>query len=181
MANKTWAHCVRDARLIFLNRDKFAYLLYANGEHPKTYAEAKKLVDQFWSYDPYHFENSVIKTGHTREDLINHIIGKICYDCSGFVCAVTQSEGDIFDLKVVKDYNSTMMNNGVFQNVTTPADGVWGGVLWKTGHVALDVGNGLAIDFGNEFLDCREYRLSEGNFKKSGQLPWVDYTHAINL
>lgn len=179
---KTWAHAVRDARLIYLNRDKFAYLYGANGEKPNTLAEAKRLVDSLWAAYPSHFQQYVINTGHTRNQLIYHIIGKICYDCSSFVCAVTQSEGSIYSLKVLKDYNSTMLKNS-FTKTTSLADGVWGSVLWKQGHVGLDVGNGLCIDFAAEFVDCREYRFIDANsptkFTASGQVPWVDYTGSI--
>ena len=90
MKKKKWYHVVRDARLIFLHRDEFAYLYGSNGEKPETYEEAKKLVDLMWKIYPSHFEKNVIGTGHTREELIQHIIGKRCYDCSSFVCSVTQ-------------------------------------------------------------------------------------------
>lgn len=182
MAYKTWYHAVRDARLVYLNRDKFAYLYGGNGERPKDYAEAKALVDKMWQYYPTHFEGSVIAKGYTKEDLINHIIGKKCFDCSGFVCAVTQYNGDIMSMSVLKDMNSTSLH-GVMSNETTPLSGLWGNCLWKPGHVALDVGNGLAIDFGNEFLDCREYRFVDDpayGFSASGQLPWVDYTGSVD-
>lgn len=184
MGKKKWQHCVRDARLVYLNKEKFAYLFGANGQKPKDYAEAKELVDIMWKYYPTHFENSVIKTGHTKEELINHIIGKKCFDCSAFVCAVTQYEGDIMTMQVLNDYSSSMLKN-VFTKETTLMDGNWGAVLWKNGHVALDVGNGLCMDFANEFVDVREYRFTVEkpicNFAVSGELPWVDYTNAINL
>ena len=179
---KKWYHVVRDARLIYLNRDRFAYLYGANGERPSTYGAAKALVDALWSAYPDHFEQWVIGQGKTRNQLIYHIIGKICYDCSSFVCAVTQSEADIYDLKVKTDYSSTSLHK-LATDKTTPAAGLWGNVLWKQGHVAIDVGNGLAIDFGAEFADCREYRLSDPEstkFTDSGSLPWVDYTNGIN-
>ena len=179
---KTWYHVVRDARLIYLNRDRFAYLYGANGECPKTYGEAKKLVDGLWSAYPSHFDQYVTKKGYTRNQLIYHVIGRICYDCSAFVCAVTQSEGDIYDLRVVTDYSSSTLHN-LGKNRTTVANGLWGNMLWKQGHVAIDVGNGLAIDFGAEFADVREYRLSDPGstvFTDSSSLPWVDYTDGIN-
>lgn len=181
---KTWAHCVRDARLIYLHRDKFAYLYGANGEKPTTYAEAKALVDSLWAAYPSHFQQYVISAGKTKNQLIYHIIGKICYDCSSFVCAVTQSEGSIYNLKVQKDYNSTMLKQA-FSKQTSLAEGYWGSVLWKQGHVGMDVGNGLAIDFAAEFVDCREYRFIDADsptkFACSGQVPWVDYSGAINV
>lgn len=179
---KTWAHCVRDARLIYLHRDRFAYLYGANGECPQTYAEAKALVDSLWNVYPDHFQKYVINAGKTKNQLIYHIIGKICYDCSSFICAVTQSEGDIYHLKVVSDKNSTMLHSSCTIHTSLQA-GLWGSLLWKNGHVGLDVGNGLAIDFAAEFVDCREYRFIDPNtptwFADSSPMPWVDYTGSI--
>ena len=179
MAKKTWAHCVRDARLIYINRDRFAYLWGANGEKPRNREEAEKLVNRCWSMNPSHYEEYVINRGHTKDELIDHIIGKSCFDCSSFVCAVTQCEGDIFNFRVVKDYNSTMLR-AAFVYPTTLTDGPWGSCLWSNGHVAMDSGNGLAIDFAAEFVDVREYRFVDPDplyqFKDSGQLPWVDYS-----
>lgn len=179
---KKWYHVVRDARLIYLHRDDFAYLYGSNGERPKNRAEAEKLVNGLWSAYPEHFETWVIGQGYTKEDLIRHVTGRICFDCSAFVCAVTQSEGSIYDLTVKNDMSSYGLHN-VATNKTTVADGLWGNLLWKQGHVAIDVGNGLAIDFGAEFADCREYRLIDPGstkFTDSGRLPWVDYKNGIN-
>ena len=179
---KTWAHCVRDARLIYLHRDRFAYLFGANGECPQTYAEARALVESLWAAYPEHFQKYVIEAGRTKNQLIYHVIGKICYDCSSFICAVTQSEGDIYHLRVQRDLNSTMLRQS-FTKATTLAAGLWGQILWKQGHVGLDVGNGLAIDFAAEFVDCREYRFvdpdSPTKFTDSGKVGWVDYTGSI--
>ena len=180
---KKWYHVVRDARLIFLNRDKFAYLYGANGEKPETYEEAAKLVNAMWGAYPSHFKSSVTSKGHTKEELIQHIVGKRCYDCSSFVCAVTQCEGNYDELVVKTDYNTAMLRDK-FSKVTTTAEGNWGAIVWKSGHVGVDVGNGLVVDFGNEFYDCREYRMSDPDstkFTLSGELPWVDYAKAINF
>lgn len=181
---KKWQHCVRDARLIYINKDKFAYLYGANGEKPKDAAEALELVNKLWKYYPTHFEDAVIKKGHTKEELIYHIIGKKCFDCSAFVCAVTQYEGDIMTMQVLRDYSSYGLRN-IMTDITDIPSGSWGSVLWRPGHVALDTGNGLAMDFANEFVDIREYRSVDPDplckFELSGRLPWVDYTGTINL
>ena len=180
---KTWAHCVRDARLIYINRDRFAYLFGANGECPKTFAEAQALVNELWSMYPDHFQKYVIDKGHTKTELIWHIVGKICLDCSAFICYVTQCEAsDIYHLKVVTDMNSATLHNSCTIHTSLQA-GLWGSLLWKNGHVALDVGNGLAIDFAAEFVDCREYRFIDPDtstwFADSSPMPWVDYKGSI--
>ena len=184
MAKKHWYHVVRDSRLVYKHRERFAYVWGANGECPKNYEEAKALVERCWRMNPEHFQQFVIEAGHTKEELIEHIIGKICFDCSGFVCAVTQYEGSIYDMRVLRDYNSTSLRSA-FLYPTTPNDGLWGGILWKNGHVAVDGGNGFAYDFGAEFVDVREYRFVDADtptvFTTSGQLPWVDYEFSVNF
>lgn len=180
---KTWAHCVRDARLIYINRDRFAYLYGSNGEQPTTYQQAQALVNELWNLYPDHFKATVTDKGHTKTELIWHIVGKICYDCSSFVCAVTQSEGSIYALKVKNDMNSKMLHDACKIH-TSLQQGKWGSLLYRPGHCAIDAGNGLQISFDNEFLDCREYRFVDPNpisrFDDSSELPWVDYTGSIN-
>ena len=143
-----------------------------------------ELINRMWKYYPTHFEESVIKKGHTKEELAYHIIGKKCFDCSAFVCAVTQYQGDILTLQVLADYNSYGLHDIMIKNSSIAA-GNWGSVLWRPGHVALDAGNGLAIDFANEFTDVREYRFVDPDpvckFELSGELPWLDYKNSINL
>ena len=181
---KKWQHVVRDARLVYINRDKFAYLYGANGERPTDYAEAMELINKMWKYYPTHFEDAVIKRGHTKEELARHITGKKCFDCSAFICAVSQYEGDIMTMQVLRDYSSYGLHDAMSKKTSLQL-GNWGSVLWRPGHVALDAGNGLAIDFANEFVDVREYRFVDPDpictFEISGELPWIDYKNAINL
>ena len=172
---KKYSMACRNALQVYADRNSFAYLYGANGEKPANYTESKALVDRLWGMYPMHFQPAVVGTGHTREELIRHIVGKQCFDCSSFLCAITQSQYP--DLRVTRDYNSSGLINQC-KVVTTPAAGTAGSVLWKIGHVAVDVQFGMCVDFGNEFLDCRLYRIPEGRFSKSGQLPWVDYSGA---
>lgn len=170
---KAWSRVCKDALLVYAHRDRYAYLYGANGERPANVTEATQLVNRLWNAYPSHFQQTVINAGHTKKELIYHIVGRQCFDCSSFVCAVTQS--DYPNLRVTRDYNSTgLISQCAVQ--TTVTKGYAGSVLWKSGHVAIDCGYGVCVDFGNEWLDCRQYASPEGNFTKSGQLPWVDYT-----
>lgn len=178
---KPWNKVVSQARYMSMYRNLFAYLYGANGEKPRSINEATLLVNKLWEMYPEHFEHSVTLAGFSKDELINHIVGKRLYDCSSAVCALTQDEtNDFLDLKVVNDYNSTSLSNLLY-DVTTPALGCAGSVLWKDGHVAIDTGSGICVDFGNEFVDCRAYPIITGNFKKSGKVKWVDYKGALNV
>lgn len=164
---KIWNHICRDALKTYADRDKYAYLYGANGQ---TGTDA--LVDQLWAQYPDHFAQWVTGKGYTKQQLKDHVRGKVCLDCSAFICYITQTEPP---LKVVTDYNSTGLR-GKFAVTRTPVAGTAGSCLWKQGHVALDVGYGMCVDFGAEFLDCRLYPLTDGGFAESGELSFVDYT-----
>lgn len=170
---KLWNHVCNAAMRIFANRDKYAYLYGANGE---TGSDA--LVDRLWAAYPAHFKQYVTDKGYTKQQLKDHVRGRICLDCSAFICYITQVE-DFNRLRVVTDYNSTGLRQQ-FAVTRTPVTGTAGSVLWKPGHVALDVGYGMCIDFGCEFRDCRCYPLEEGGFTESGELNFVDYTDTNN-
>ena len=169
MARKRWNIVNQHALRIYANRDRYAYLYGANGE-----VGSDALVDRLWAAYPSHFKAAVTDKGYTRQQLKDHVRGKICLDCSAFICYVTQME-DFGKLRVVNDYNSTGLR-GCFAVKRTPVGGTAGSVLWKQGHVALDVGYGMCVDFGNEFLDCRLYPLDGCGFVESGELNFVDYT-----
>ena len=166
---KRWNIMNQHALRIYANRNHYAYLYGANGE-----VGSDALVDRLWAAYPSHFKSSVTDKGYTKQQLKDHVRGKICLDCSAFICYVSQVD-DFGKLRVVNDYNSTGLRN-CFAVKRTPVGGTAGSVLWKQGHVALDIGYGMCIDFGNEFLDCRLYPLTDGNFAESGELKYVDYT-----
>ena len=168
-----WYYSLSIAQRLYVNRDGFAYLYGGNGEYLKTRAEAAALVNKLWGMYASHFTASVIKTGHTKEELIDHVTGKIVLDCSALVCYVTQST-TWGSLKVKYDLNSSGIITAS-HDITTPKQGVVGGVLWKQGHVGIDVGGGCFVEAANEFVDIRMRNISEAGFTKSGRLPWVDY------
>lgn len=168
---KRWNICCQNALMIYANRERYAYLYGANGE-----IGSDELVDRLWDMYSDHFYRSVTLNGYTKKQLKNHVRGKICLDCSSFICLVTQNDTtDITKLGVTTDYNSDGLRK-LFVVKRMPKDGTAGSVLWKPGHVALDVGYGICIDFGNEFLDCRMYQLDGKGFVESGELSYVDYT-----
>lgn len=166
---KRWNIVNQHALLIYANRNKYAYLYGANGE---TGSDA--LVDRLWAAYPDHFKKFVLDKGYTKQQLKDHVRGKICLDCSAFICYVTQVN-DFAKLRVVNDYNSTSLRQH-FAVKRTPVGGTAGSVLWKQGHVALDVGYGICVDFGCEFADCRMYALDGAGFAESGELNFVDYS-----
>lgn len=168
-----WDYVRTNAVRLYCNRDQYAYLYGGNGEYIPDRAAAEKIVSRLWSQYPSHFSKTVTGAGHTREELIQHIIGKRVMDCSALVCYVSQGT-DYHTLSVKYDMSSGGLINAS-KSVTTPAAGPCGGVLWKSGHVGIDVGGGCFVEAANEFIDIRLRNISEAGFTKSGQLPWVNY------
>lgn len=172
-----WDYVRTLAVRLYTNRDQFAYLYGGNGEYIKDEAAARAIVDRMWAAYPSHFQSSVIKTGHTKEQLIQHIIGKRVLDCSALVCYVSQGTA-WGNLSVKHDLNSSGLIS-VCHDITTPSKGVCGGLLWRKGHVSIDVGGGCFVEAANEFVDIRMRNLSGAGFTKAGRLPWVNYGRMI--
>ena len=170
---KTWSHVRKDALQIYSHKENYAYLYCANGEIGTT-----ALVNSLWNTYYDHFKKYVLDTGHTKEDLIKHVVGKKCYDCSSFICTITQSEYP--NLSISQDMNSTSLKKH-FAVTRTPVEGTASSILWKKGHVALDLGSGMAMDFACEFVDMRLYPIADGNFTLDGELDYIDYTGTSNL
>lgn len=172
---KKWSHCIRDALTMAGaqleaytagNRPPYCYIYGGNGD-PLTEKQIKKLVKTYKT----HFDTLFKATGKTQQDLINHCLEKHGLDCSEFVWRVTGANTDM---------NSSALINAC-KLKTSPEAGVAGSVLWKPGHVALDIGNGKCIEFVNEFQDIQINTIKDRGFQLSGQLPWVDYRGASNL
>lgn len=169
-----WDYVRTNAVRMMANRDAFAYLYGGNGEYLATAGAAENMVRKMWAAYPSHFKSAVTNTGHTIEELIAHVTGKRVADCSGGVCWLTQGQAWT-DLAVRYDLSSSGLIS-VCTDVTTPAKGVCGSLLYKSGHVALDVGGGAFVELANEFLDVRLRPIAGAGFTKSGRLPWVSYT-----
>ena len=166
---KRWNYMIKHALRMFMEKEKFAYLYGANGEVGND-----ALVDAMWDAYPYHFQEFVADKGYTKEQLKDHVRGKICLDCSSFICYISQNE-NYEELRVVRDYNSAMLKDA-FAVTRSPAAGTAGSVLYKPGHVALDIGYGVLVEFAAEFVDMRMRELEGAGFQVSGELPFVDYT-----
>ena len=182
---KTWAHFVRDLRLMYIHNNDFDYLYNTNGEILETYDDAYKCVKTNWELYPSHFEKYVTHQGYSFEDLVERVKGKKVFDCSSLVLAFSQCEGNIYDFYVKRDYSSSGIRD-LLTDITDIPSGLWGSVLWKPGHVGIDVGNGLIIDDACEFVGIREFRFDAEDgrktaFQDSGRLPWIDYSGGINV
>jgi len=172
-----WDFVRTNAVRLYANRESFAYLYGGNGEYIKDKDAARNIVNKMWAAYPAHFKKAVTDAGHSRDELIEHIAGKRVMDCSALVCYVSQGT-NWGKLGVRYDLNSSGLIS-VCSDITTPSKGVCGGMLWKSGHVSIDVGGGAFVEAANEFLDIRMRNIPGAGFTKSGRLPWVNYGRMI--
>lgn len=111
--------------------------------------------------------------GKYTEDALKYIKdfsrGKVGMDCSGFVSYC-------FGVSYPSQY---LIDSCV--HVTTPKNGPAGSILWKPGHVGIDIGYGYFLHFPVEGKSCEIGKISEYDWQKSGQLSGVSYKGASAL
>lgn len=150
---------IRKALMMFNDRDQYRYVYGANGE-----VMTDRRLDELWDRYSYHFD----ALGCTRQALKDHVRGKKCFDCSSFINYVTEAD---------KDYYSASLWASC-EKRTTPRAGVAGSLLYKPGHVGLDIGYGLCLEFVGEFKDMQMNYITGRGFDGSGELSWVSYAGA---
>ena len=103
------------------------------------------------------------------ERIKDFTVGKRIFDCSQLVVDCIGSP-DMNSLTLIRTCNP------VTEDLSA---GPEASVLWKPGHVGLDLGAGYALDIPCEGQSVRVRKLSEGGWKKSGQIwKYVNYTGA---
>lgn len=181
MAKRAWNEAVKTALIAYTQNvyfDRFCYLYGAKGVR----LESRAQIEQFFSMEREYFDRKY--SAAEKEQIIKNSIGKIAYDCSGFVGWLCT--GDM-------QYSTGQIHNCSF---VTPdiAKGVAGSILYTTyggtgRHIALDCGYGMVADMACESTDAnikahragiRYYRYDSGicNFELSGQSNVLDYTGA---
>lgn len=147
---------------VFNDRHNTTYCLGASGEK----VGSKKIKDLYeyykaaYSLKPY-------------SEWLAENEGKRCFDCSGFLDYIFVGEGN------------HAFSSWEWKNIGIPNESISKGVecsiLWKPGHVGLDIGHGFYIHFPNWNRGCEFGKISDNNFTHSLLCPNVDYTGANNL
>ncbi len=152
-APKTWDDVVKNAMAIFYHRDRFTYCLSGDGQK----------ADEFqYNYDYYKSYHNNKSFAHWLRDGAS---GKYVFDCGGFVTAVTGMN--------IYLTSSDLRGKGLHR--TTPEKGVAGSMLWKAGHVGIDIGYGYFLHFPDYDHTCELGKISQYDWKESYQLPGIDY------
>lgn len=145
----------------------YAYL-YGGDGRKATAAYVRSLVKQYGSA---HYDALFARTGKTVDDLIAHVKGKNVFDCSQVILKVSEHDTDMTSTGLINQCKVKM----------DPKNGLAGSLLWKPGHVGLDIGGGRVFDMPEEFQDLRITRMQEVQWQTSGQLPWINYAGSSNM
>lgn len=168
MANRRPAHEIaKEALKYYVHRNEYAYLYGTDGQLGDD-----ALVDKMVRRHAKHFAK------FTHEDiqrLKDYVRGKTCFDCSGFIHTLFGSP-DLNSFGIISECDKLYK---LPEEVTQSPEGT---VLYRPGHIAVDVGHGFFVDCAAEFdtfrfLNIREY----GAFTEAGEWSkYCDYTDAYN-
>ena len=154
----SWITVVKNGLNMLVHSGEYAYFYGAKGE--KLDRETMERL-----YTTYQNRYAGWSTNE-KERLFAYCEGKIGYDCSGFVGALT---GDM-------SYSGAQIGHCLIK--TTPQDGVAGSVLYKNGHVGIDIGYGYFLHMPAEFRTIEIGKISEYDWEKSGEHGYIDYIGA---
>lgn len=146
----------------YFARDTIAYWMGAKGEI-LTYERMDELV----SWNPEYFARY---DAETLARLKAWSVGKIGFDCSGLVCACFKIQGlSSWTLREHMKY------------VTGVKDCKAGSILWKPGHVGLDLGFGACGQIGREGETVRIDDNGVIGFELGGEYENADYSMMYNF
>lgn len=156
-----WDGVIKNGLKIYYERDKYAYFYDAKG-----IILTDSAMDYLISIHPEHFGKY---TQAQLKQIKDYSRGKIGYDCTGFIYAVTQGRvGGSAD--------------SIYEHATKKWDNAydnWAGtMLHKKGHAALDLGYGFFLHFPNEGRSCELGWSRDYNWENACTLAGIDYKGA---
>jgi len=161
---KTWDQVVKDALYYLVHKEEYAYFYGAKGQL-LTEAEMERL----WNAEPEYFKKY---DEPMKKKIFKYSKNKIGFDCSGFIGRVT---------------GCNTWSGSIWARCSKKSDNLFSGpaasILWKPGHVSLDIGYGYFVHFPSELHSCEIGRISENLdfFQATGQLvTYIDYNGATN-
>lgn len=161
---KTWDQVVKDALYYLVHKDEYAYFYGAKGQK-LTDAEMDRLIAEEPEYWKRYDEATIKKIKKFSKN-------RIGFDCSGYISKVT---------------GCNTYSGGIWSRCSKKTTNLYEGpaasILWKPGHVALDIGYGYFVHFPTELHSCEIGRISENLdfFEGTGQLvTYINYDGATN-
>lgn len=158
---KTFDSIIKKAWDVYMNRDNYCYLMGAKGQK----IVSRSQFDQIVSWSPEHFS----RYNKTQlDEIYNYCLGKTAFDCSGFIYYLTG------------DYNYSAIQWSHCTQNKSLADGVAGSILYKTGHIGIDLGYGLFMHFPIEMHTAEIGWIRNYSWTHSGLHKDIDYTGSTN-
>lgn len=161
---KSWDQVIKEALYMHVHKDEYAYWYGAKGEK-LTDAVMLSLIEQEKDYFSRYSEAELKK-------LMRWSKNRTGFDCSGFIGKITGCN----------TYSGAIWSRCSKKTADLYA-GPAGSILWKPGHVALDIGYGFGVEMAAEGSSVEMFRISEqyNRFQQTGQLvTYIDYTGATN-
>lgn len=143
---------------LYFGRDQIAYWLGAKGDL-LTYERMRELV----SWNPDYF---LRYTPDRLEELMAWSAGKIGYDCSGLMCACFQTPYQMSSW-TLREHMSA---------VYSVKECKAGSILWKPGHVELDLGFGATGGIRSEGKTIEINDNGCAGFELGGEYEDADYS-----
>lgn len=153
-----WITVIKKGLDMLVHSNEYAYFYGAKGERLD-----RPTMDMLYNAYIGHYSGW---TNDDKERLFAYCEGKIGYDCSGFVGLL------------VRDMSYSGAQIGHCLITTTPANGVAGSLLYKPGHIGVDIGYGYFLHMPAEFRTIEIGKISEYDWEKSGEHGYVDYIGA---
>lgn len=147
---RTWDTVIKKGLYMYVHRADYAYFYGAKGE-----VLTENAMDYLIRAYPNHFKKY---TPSQLKQIKNYSIGKIGYDCSGFITAISGIQG-----------NSTMQFDTCHDITDNLAAGPAGSLLHRSGHIGIDIGYGYFLHMPREGESVVLGKISEYAWDLTGQ------------
>lgn len=158
---KSWIDVVKGALNLLYTRDDIAYFYGAKGQRLTD-----DVMNILWNSYPGYFCKY---NDDQKQYIFDYSRNKIGGDCSWLTGTLF---GDMTYSGAQREHCSA---------ITTPKDGVAGSLLYKPGHVGVDIGYGYFIHLPEEGRTVELGKISDYNWTESGRHKNVDYMGASNV
>lgn len=158
-----WDDVIKEALEMFLHSTNYAYFYGAKGVILTDIT-----MNYLWNAEPAYFSKY---DEAMKKRIFNYSRGKIGFDCSGFVG------------KLVKDMT---WSGGIWEHCYDKKTNLYlgdaGSIVYKPGHIGIDIGYGYYLHMPSELHSVELGRFLENtvDWRGCGKHDNVDYTGANN-
>lgn len=173
---KTWNEVISYGLYLYTQRDNITYCLGCSGE---VVGRDKIVENQFKYYYDHGWKdkigngligwNSKMNASQAWNLWAAANKGKMAMDCSGFIDMCLGYFGN---------HKYTSSSFGSMPKFLSVSQGYAGGILWKEGHVGLDIGYGYELEIGAYNQTLQLNNIGTKSFTQSIRCTEIDYKGA---